>query len=241
MGRRLPVSASPAPSSRRCWCPRTRRTIGRSTPISPSSPPPPLRWRACGCGAGLRSRPWCSARSGRCPASRIRMWMHLAAHLFHVVAGFALAAALIVSGLLFGPTAEPGQDRRDFLRRDRRVFVRRDCCWSSAVSTIPRRSRSSRFSPRQRSPSPGAREAALWALPAAGIDDGPGDAALGRADDVRDAGAAARRHPRRHSRSADRHRIASRRSARHSRACSGCRAMPRKAAPKIRRSRCCGA
>jgi len=32
----------------------------------------------------------------------------LAAHLFHVVAGFALAAALIISGLLFGPTAAPG-------------------------------------------------------------------------------------------------------------------------------------
>jgi len=33
----------------------------------------------------------------------------LAAHLFHVVAGFALAAALIVSGLLYGPSAEPGK------------------------------------------------------------------------------------------------------------------------------------
>ncbi|HXZ45729.1 MAG TPA: DUF2339 domain-containing protein [Pseudolabrys sp.] len=33
----------------------------------------------------------------------------LAAHLFHVMAGFALSAALIVSGLLFGPTAEPGK------------------------------------------------------------------------------------------------------------------------------------
>ncbi len=33
----------------------------------------------------------------------------LAAHLFHVVAGFALAAALIVAGLFFGPTAEPGK------------------------------------------------------------------------------------------------------------------------------------
>jgi uncharacterized membrane protein len=31
------------------------------------------------------------------------------AHLFHVVSGFALSAALIVSGLLFGPTAEPGK------------------------------------------------------------------------------------------------------------------------------------
>ncbi len=33
----------------------------------------------------------------------------LAAHLFHVIAGFALAAALIVAGLLFGPTAAPGK------------------------------------------------------------------------------------------------------------------------------------
>ena len=33
----------------------------------------------------------------------------LGAHLFHVMAGFALAAALIVSGLLFGPSAAPGQ------------------------------------------------------------------------------------------------------------------------------------
>ena len=33
----------------------------------------------------------------------------LTAHLFHVVAGFLLAAALIVSGLMFGPTAEPGE------------------------------------------------------------------------------------------------------------------------------------
>ena len=33
----------------------------------------------------------------------------LGAHLFHVVAGFALAAAMIVSGLLYGPQAEPGE------------------------------------------------------------------------------------------------------------------------------------
>ena len=33
----------------------------------------------------------------------------LGAHLFHVIAGFALAAALIVSGLLFGPSGEPGK------------------------------------------------------------------------------------------------------------------------------------
>ncbi len=34
---------------------------------------------------------------------------NLPAHAFHVVAGFALAAALIVSGLLYGPDAEPGR------------------------------------------------------------------------------------------------------------------------------------
>jgi uncharacterized membrane protein len=33
----------------------------------------------------------------------------LGAHLFHVVAGFALAAAMIVSGLWYGPQAEPGE------------------------------------------------------------------------------------------------------------------------------------
>ena len=33
----------------------------------------------------------------------------LAAHLFHVLAGFTLVAALIVSGLLYGPSAEPGK------------------------------------------------------------------------------------------------------------------------------------
>ena len=33
----------------------------------------------------------------------------LAAHIFHVVIGFALAATLIVAGLLFGPDAQPGR------------------------------------------------------------------------------------------------------------------------------------
>jgi uncharacterized membrane protein len=33
----------------------------------------------------------------------------LAAHLFHVVAGFALVAALVVSGLFWGPDATPGE------------------------------------------------------------------------------------------------------------------------------------
>jgi uncharacterized membrane protein len=33
----------------------------------------------------------------------------LGAHLFHAIAGFALAATLIVAGLLYGPSAEPGK------------------------------------------------------------------------------------------------------------------------------------
>jgi uncharacterized membrane protein len=33
----------------------------------------------------------------------------LSAHLFHVAVGFALSATMIVSGLLFGPSAEPGK------------------------------------------------------------------------------------------------------------------------------------
>ncbi|MGN6571396.1 MAG: DUF2339 domain-containing protein [Pseudolabrys sp.] len=33
----------------------------------------------------------------------------LAPHLFHVIAGFALVCALIVSGLLYGPSADPGK------------------------------------------------------------------------------------------------------------------------------------
>ena len=35
--------------------------------------------------------------------------MEFNAHEFHVVAGFALAAALIVAGLLFGPDDTPGR------------------------------------------------------------------------------------------------------------------------------------
>src|SRR6185295_7141662 len=43
------------------------------------------------------------------PGLAVRPVQALDAHLFFVVAVFALAAALIVSGLLFGPDAEPGR------------------------------------------------------------------------------------------------------------------------------------
>ncbi|WP_163068783.1 hypothetical protein, partial [Acinetobacter baumannii] len=33
----------------------------------------------------------------------------LSPHAFSIIAGFALAAALVVSGFLFGPAAEPGK------------------------------------------------------------------------------------------------------------------------------------
>ena len=82
-GRRSPVSASPAPSSRRSWCPPTSRTSGRSTSISRSSPRRPSVWRGCGCGAGLRSPPSCSRCCGPSPAcNAARRWS--APHAFHV-------------------------------------------------------------------------------------------------------------------------------------------------------------
>ncbi len=47
------------------------------------------------------------------------------AHAFHVVVGFALAATLIVSGLLFGPDAEPGKIDPVSSAGARRLSVRR--------------------------------------------------------------------------------------------------------------------
>ena len=50
----------------------------------------------------------------------------LTPHAFHIAAGYILAALLIVSGLLFGPDAAPGRDRRRVVRHARRLSVRRD-------------------------------------------------------------------------------------------------------------------
>ena len=46
-------------------------------------------------------------------------------HAFHAVVGFALVAALIVSGFLFGPDAAARTHRRRVLVRARRLSVRR--------------------------------------------------------------------------------------------------------------------
>ena len=106
--RRWPASASPPPSSRRSWSRPTSRTSGRSTSISPSSPRRPSAWRGSGCGAGSRSPPSRSRCCGPSPACNAdRRWS--APHAFHVIAGFVLAALLVVCGFMFGPPAEEGR------------------------------------------------------------------------------------------------------------------------------------
>ena len=85
-----------------------RRITGRSTSISPSSPRAALSlararlWRWLAVTAVVFGLAWMlpGVQDSRVDA--------LGAHLFHVLAGFALVAALIVSGLLYGPDAEPG-------------------------------------------------------------------------------------------------------------------------------------
>ena len=77
-------------------------------------------------------------------------------HAFHIAVGFALVAALIVSGFLFGPDAEPGQidpvssGALAALSRCGRLVCRRDRPPSSRAGVVRRNRRS------RRSPSPGA-------------------------------------------------------------------------------------
>ena len=97
-----------APSSRRSWFRPKSRTSGRCTSISPSSPRRPSGWRGSGCGAGLRSPPSCSRCSGRSPACNAGPSM-VGPHAFHVIAGFVLAALLVVCGFMFGPPADDGR------------------------------------------------------------------------------------------------------------------------------------
>jgi uncharacterized membrane protein len=60
-------------------------------------------WRWLALTALVFSALWTFPGLGRVPVEA------LGAHAFHVIVGFGLAAALIVSGLLFGPDAEPGR------------------------------------------------------------------------------------------------------------------------------------
>ncbi len=63
-------------------------------------------------------------------------------HVFHVIAGFVLAALLVVCGFLFGPPAGARQDRTDFIRVARSLFVGRD---RDRAGKLPRRRRHGRL------------------------------------------------------------------------------------------------
>ena len=80
----------------------------------------------------------------------------LAAHLFHVVAGFALSAALIVAGLFYGPIVRARKDRSALRDRARRSMASARSSWCSRAGTTPRRSPSSPCSRSPPSPLPGA-------------------------------------------------------------------------------------
>ena len=61
-----------------------------------------------GCGAGSRSPPSCSRCSGPCPACNAgRRWSRRTRSM--CIAGFVLAALLVVCGFMFGPPAEEGE------------------------------------------------------------------------------------------------------------------------------------
>ena len=166
----------------------------------------------------------------------------LAAHLFHVVAGYALSAALIVAGLFYGPSSEPG--KIDPLSVDRALGLSHRRAHPGAGEPARpggahRLHRCSRSPP---SPSPGARDAAAGAVPVAAMlasivilrwalapEIAHLIAPAGRRRRSR-AAAVARRHRRRISGSAS----ASRR-------CSAPAASWRRAARDRRSSRSCGA
>ena len=133
----------------------------------------------------------------------------LGAHLFHVIAGFALAAALIVSGLLYGPDDEPGKiDGISSGAIGAYLVV-------AAIMVTRSHQDPAAFSRVHASRGGDGRNRLAHRRRALGTADGRTDdrrrhAAMGAAADFRTARAAAWRHPWRHSRSAHRHRIASR-------------------------------
>ena len=96
-----------------------RRTSGRSTSIWRSSRRRPSRSRVRGCGAGSSSRRWWRRDCGCFPASITPS--AITPHAFHAVVSFALCAALIVSGLFYGPARRGRPHRRDLVGRACRV------------------------------------------------------------------------------------------------------------------------
>ena len=109
---------------RRSWFRPASRISGRSISISPIVTAAAFGLARIGCGAGLRSPPSCSRCSGPSPAcNAARRWS--APHAFHVIAGFILAALLVVCGFMFGPPAERRRDRADLVRLARGLSARR--------------------------------------------------------------------------------------------------------------------
>ena len=166
----------------------------------------------------------------------------LGAHLFHVVAGFALAAALIVSGLLYGPSAEPGKIDEissgalaAYLLGAALLVLAsvHDSAALAIFTVLTAATVAIAWRTRGRAAVRCRRRGLLavlvmlhWATSTM----------------LRDAGAARRRHRRRHSRvRRPATRIASGARRRRSRCCSALPAISRKAAPTIRWSRSCGA
>ena len=116
---------------------------GRSTSISPSSPRPRSAWRASGCGAGSRSPRSCSRCCGRSRAcNAARRWS--ARMRSTCIAGFVLAALLVVCGFMFGPPADEGAGRADLVRLAGGLSVRRH---ADRAEQLPCRHRDDRVRP----------------------------------------------------------------------------------------------
>ena len=157
-GRRSPGSASSAPMSRRCWSPRERPDywslyIYLAVVTAAAFALARFRlWRWLAITAIAFSALW------TLPGIGVVSVEALGAHAFHVVVGFALAATLIVSGLLFGPDARARPDRRRVVGGARRLSAGRDPVWCWRAGTIRSRSRPSPRSSPRRLRSPGARK-----------------------------------------------------------------------------------
>ena len=96
---------------RRCWSRPPSPITGRCIFMLRLSPRPPSRWRAS------RLWPWLAVTAillgalWTVPGADVFRVEAIGAHVFNVLAGFALAAVFLVCGLLYGPPAAPGRSR----------------------------------------------------------------------------------------------------------------------------------
>ena len=112
-----------------------------------------------------------SASSGCCPGLDDAGASALPAHVFHVVAGFALVAAFIVAGLFYGPRRRARQDRSACRRRARRpICSARHAAGARRAGTTPLAlDRFHRCSPSRRVAIAWRTEAAAAAVPVAAV------------------------------------------------------------------------